>query len=543
MKAKAFSYVRFSTPTQAKGHSKERQYESTKAYCAEHNLDLATDSEYTFFDSGLSGYKGDHVGENGELARFLKMVEANKIPKGSYLIVENLDRLGRETVFEALHRFSALLKAGIKVVTLSDRRTYDSSSPPMEVMYSVMEMGRAHEESRMKALRLGAVWKKKKERAREEGVPIGRAAPLWLEYVPAEGNKKACYHIREDRADIVRRIFQWTIDGYGKAVIAKMLNAECIPAFKDGTWSTSSVGKILSNKATLGQYQPFTKAGKDDREPIGEPIEHYYPAVIDEATFYAAKAAIDGRRVSKATKQAEHFNVWQGIVRCAICDAPRHLVNKGKPPKGYRYLVCSNSRKGLCKSNAVRLEHAEAVFPHLLLKLNALPLVQDSATKITHDLGEVEGKLAELRKKYEQFSADYIAHPSRALASIIEEADRTIAELEQKREGLLSALSSCSIMNWSEFVKTVPLESTSDRSKANTFLKRLNIQVRVGKGYFVTQGDIPLFVLAYLDGKVGMLQLDETEPYTGGADTVAQQLLNLMARNAPFVTMSSRITG
>jgi DNA invertase Pin-like site-specific DNA recombinase len=473
--AKGYSYIRFSTPEQAKGHSKSRQTESCERFCADHEIDLARDEEYTFFDSGKSAFSGDHVSDNGQLARFLKMVESGAIERGSYLIVESLDRLSREHVMEALPRFMALLRAGINIVTLADSKVYDSKTNIMEIMYSVMIMGRAHDESSTKAMRLGAAWKAKQEKARIEKAPIGNACPQWLRY----SKDGQCYEIREDRASSVQRVFDLAIAGYGKAVIAKMLNAEGIAAFKGGTWGASSVDKLLNNRAVLGEYLPHSKAGKSKREPIGAPIEGYFPAIIDSATFYAARAAIEGRRVSKATKQSKRCNVWQGIARCWHCDSPMHLINKGSTPKGNTYLACAKSRKGLCNAKMVRLDRSELVVREVLAKVDSLALVQDASTKIMKDLAEVDGRLSEQRKKLKELQELLENARSISLAASIARCEGEIQSLELRRTELLTALAADRIVDKDDFLSRLDLDSYEGRSKANTLLKRLKIQVHI----------------------------------------------------------------
>lgn len=63
----------------------------------------------------------------GRLAAFLKLVKTGKVVKGSYLIVESLDRLSRNDLPKALRLFLDILEAGIVVVTLSDNHVYDFS--------------------------------------------------------------------------------------------------------------------------------------------------------------------------------------------------------------------------------------------------------------------------------------------------------------------------------------------------------------------------------------------------------------------------------
>src|SRR5262245_54942053 len=88
-KCRAFSYARFSDPSQAGGFSLARQLEAAKAYCDRRGWVL---DERTFFDRGLSGFRGSNA-KAGNLAEFIELVNAGRIPKESVLIVENTDRL------------------------------------------------------------------------------------------------------------------------------------------------------------------------------------------------------------------------------------------------------------------------------------------------------------------------------------------------------------------------------------------------------------------------------------------------------------------
>src|SRR5262245_18865295 len=92
----AYSYIRFSHPDQAKGDSVRRQTEAAAAWCKSNNIRL--DTSITLRDLGKSAFTGQHRKnpDRHALAAFLKLVESGKVPKGSYLIIENLDRLSRE---------------------------------------------------------------------------------------------------------------------------------------------------------------------------------------------------------------------------------------------------------------------------------------------------------------------------------------------------------------------------------------------------------------------------------------------------------------
>src|SRR3990167_6261921 len=101
-KPKAYSYMRFSTSDQAEGDSFRRQVNEAEKYAA--GIGLTLDESQKFNDLGMSGYKGINRIE-GALKDFIDLVDKGEIPKGSFLIVEHLDRLSREKVSDALTLF------------------------------------------------------------------------------------------------------------------------------------------------------------------------------------------------------------------------------------------------------------------------------------------------------------------------------------------------------------------------------------------------------------------------------------------------------
>ncbi len=174
---KAYSYVRFSTPDQAKGDSARRQVAAAKAFAEANGLIL--DDAMT--DAGLSAYHGQHR-EKGALGTFLSAVEAGEIAKGSLLIVESLDRLSRADVMSAFDQLNTLIRAGVEVVTLSDGQRYSRQSVTADwtrLLISLTIMSRAHEESARKSERCAAAWSEKKRRAAETGEAFGTRCVAW----------------------------------------------------------------------------------------------------------------------------------------------------------------------------------------------------------------------------------------------------------------------------------------------------------------------------------------------------------------------------
>jgi DNA invertase Pin-like site-specific DNA recombinase len=174
----AHSYIRFSDPKQRKGDSDRRQLEATFAWCQAHQAVL--DKSLTMRDSGLSAFKGDNV-SRGALGAFLDVIRRKQIAPGSVLIIEGLDRLSREEVTKALPIFMEIIAAWIMVVTLLDGREYTAESinrNPFELMFSIMEMGSAHNESVTKSIRVREAWQQKRLHAAEK--PLTARCPFWL---------------------------------------------------------------------------------------------------------------------------------------------------------------------------------------------------------------------------------------------------------------------------------------------------------------------------------------------------------------------------
>jgi DNA invertase Pin-like site-specific DNA recombinase len=380
---KAYSYIRFSTPEQAQGDSLRRQTEKAEAWAKERGLTL----DNSLRDLGVSAYHGANT-SIGALKTFLEMVEDGRIARGSYLIVESLDRISREAVMDAATRLFALIRAGIIVVTLSDGQEYSDERLRTDfapLIFSLVVMARAHEESRIKSQRVGEAWKQKKEKARKEGKPLTPRCPEWLEV------RDGAFVERPERVSLIRRVFRETIDGFGRRDIVRRLNAEGIPTFRGGNgWGTSSIAKIIESRAVLGEYQPHTGTHSNrNRKPDGDPIPNYYPPIIEDGIFWQAQAAVQGRRQAAGRKGMSGSHLFQGLAKCAHCNAPMHIINKGKPPKGSVYLACSaNLRNAGCDNT--RRWRVDTLEPRLI---NSIDMLDPTA------FSEVNDEAAQLRAK------------------------------------------------------------------------------------------------------------------------------------------------
>ena len=125
-KPKAYSYVRFSTPEQELGDSARRQTDLAKLYADKNGLELDTTLQ---LDDRAPAYQGRNA-TVGALGAFRKAVIEGGVPQGSYLIVESLDRISRQTVRKAVRTLEDIVEAGVCVVDLSDGgKIYNTPRP------------------------------------------------------------------------------------------------------------------------------------------------------------------------------------------------------------------------------------------------------------------------------------------------------------------------------------------------------------------------------------------------------------------------------
>ena len=119
----AFSYIRFSHPSQADGDSLRRQTEAATVWSRRNHATL--DMTTTLLDLGKSAFvkarrdpfeedpmaafidQDDLVNpDRRALAGFQALIKRRRVPRGAFLIIENLDRLSRDDVVPATHLLS-----------------------------------------------------------------------------------------------------------------------------------------------------------------------------------------------------------------------------------------------------------------------------------------------------------------------------------------------------------------------------------------------------------------------------------------------------
>ena len=374
-KSLAYSYVRMSTDIQLKGDSLRRQTERSRQYAIAHDLELVED--FRLEDIGISAFKGDNV-SSGALGKFLEAVKSGSIPKGSYLLVESFDRLSRQKLNASVSLFFDIISNGINLVTLSDNQLYKAGEAEFtQLIMSIVVMARANEESEIKSQRLSASWDAKRRAVNEK--KLTGLCPAWLEL--SEDRRK--FRVIEDRAQVVKRMFEDSADGQGSFVITRRLNDRSVPVFgRSSGWVQSYVTKILQTRAVLGEFQPHTMQGKK-RVPLGDSIPNYYPQIIDEDLFLRVQFSREKRRIEGGGRKGEALrNLFTHLATCGYCSAPMHFLNKGAGPGGGTYLKCSRHLRGLeCVATAWRYQDFEKSFFLFVKEIDLTAILTASSVK------------------------------------------------------------------------------------------------------------------------------------------------------------------
>jgi len=454
---KAYSYIRFSTPDQIKGDSLRRQKEASERYAKEHGLIL--DDSLKYQDLGLSGRKGINR-IKGALGTFLTNVESGKIEKGSYLLVENLDRLSREQVDDAYDQFRSIIKAGITIVTLQDGMKYSTESIRAnftQLIISITYMARAFDESERKSQRISEAWEQKRQNANKGGLKMSAKAPLWLRL---SEDRKVFIPIPE-ACKTVELIYRLKLAGKGLESIEKELNQRTDvwkPPYnkkrKTSGWRKSYIAKILKSRAVIGEFTPRKKG------VLELPISNYYPPAIDTELFYNVQAEFKGKFLGGQTGKAT--NLFTHVVHCGICKAPMHFIDKGSSPKGGQYLHCDNSRRKLqCTAKSVRYDEFEKLFFANFEELNISELLPDKDKQIIQ-INDLKRKQVSNNEKLKELS-DQLENLTNAISETKDERVRTtlnnrLIKLFDEKE---------SITNWDNAI-TMQLQGLLEESKRMT---------------------------------------------------------------------------
>ena len=337
-----YSYLRFSDPKQSTGGSTDRQLAYAAKWAAEQDLEL--DTRLSLRDEGLSAYHQQHI-KSGALGVFLRAIEDGRVPSGSVLIVEGLDRLSRAEPIQAQAQLAQIVNAGITVVTASDGKTYSRQrlkENPMDLVYSLLVMIRAHEESHTKSKRVKA--------------SVRRLCEKWV-----DGSYRGRIEQGHDQAWIKRSEEDWEVDkeraaaalraidlykqGQGGKRIVETLDAEGLRLHTTSASNVTTQIYRLIKQPQLAGHKPVSVDGDEFL------LRDYYPALLTKADWEDLQRVVNDSGRRRVKGELPHIITGLSITFCGYCGRPMAGQNLATKPRlsdgrirdGYRRLLCASA--------------------------------------------------------------------------------------------------------------------------------------------------------------------------------------------------------
>ena len=303
-----------------------------------------------FTDDGISGTRFDRPG-------FLAMMEEVEAGRVEAIVIKDMSRLGRDYL-KVGQVMEILRQRGVRLIAINDGVDSLKGDDDFTPFRNIMNEFYARDTSR----KIRSVFKSKGMSGKHlTGTVI--YGYLWDE-------NREHWLVDEEAAEVVRRIFSLTLEGYGPYQIACKLSADRIEIpvvhlarFNEGVnrskpvkdpygWGSSTIVNILKKREYLGHTINFKtrKHFKDKKshyvsEDEWTIFENTHEAIIDQQTFdLVQKIRSNVRRYPNGWGEAAPLT---GLLYCADCGGKMyvHRTNNGKRISQY---TCSNYTKVPC---------------------------------------------------------------------------------------------------------------------------------------------------------------------------------------------------
>ncbi len=430
--ARVYSYLRFSDPRQATGSSADRQLLYAQKWAAERGLVL--DESLSLRDEGLSAYHQQHV-KQGALGAFLKAVDEGRIPSGSVLIVEGLDRLSRAEPIQAQAQLAQIINAGITVVTASDGREYNRAglkAQPMDLVYSLLVMIRAHEESDTKSKRVKASIRRLCEgwqAGTYRGLIRNGRDPQWLRW---DGQ---AWQLIPERVEAVRYALELYKKGEGATrAVRKMVER----GYELSEWGLA--GQQIYRLIKLPALRGAKRISVDGEDYL---LEGYYPALLTDDEYHELQAATSQRHGRRGASDIVGIITGIGITWCGYCGTAvvaQNLLGRaredGTLADGHRRLHCTSySNSTGCKAascSVVPVEKALLAYCSDQMNLTRLMEPTDDGQQIRQRLQDCVRKQGEVERQLARVTEALLADDQGAAPlAFVRKARELEAELQQ----------------------------------------------------------------------------------------------------------------
>ena len=333
---------------------------------------VAKEKGYTnlvhFLDDGISGVTMDRPG-------FVEMIRQLEQGRAAAVFVKDLSRLGRNYIEVGRLTEEFFPEHDIRLVAVSDNIDTAEGENELAPIRNLFNEWYARDISKKRRIS-----NKIKGNA---GEPMGQPP---YGYIKDPNNPKR-WIVDDEAAQVVRRIYSMTLEGYGTEQIATQLERDEIltpraywlkkgikrpgkgkqqPATK---WNSSTVTKILSLQEYCGDilnFKTYSKSYKNKKRLENDRenwvvFKDVHEPIIERSVFEQVQQK-RGKIRKRRTNEGEH-NMFSGLLVCADCGCNLHFhFNQGNPE--IKYFNCSNYKgnRGSCTStHYVRVDFLEQV--------------------------------------------------------------------------------------------------------------------------------------------------------------------------------------
>ena len=333
---------------------------------------VAKEKGYTnlvhFLDDGISGVTMDRPGFND-------MMEQLAAGKAAAVFVKDLSRLGRNYIEVGRLTEEFFPEHDIRLVAVSDNIDTAEGENELAPIRNLFNEWYARDISKKRRIS-----NKIKGNA---GEPMG-PPPYGYKKDPDDPKR---WVVDEEAAQVVRRIFHMTVDGYGTEQIATILSEEKVltpiaywrekGVNRPGKsklrgpymWNSSTITHILSLQEYCGDilnFKTYSKSYKNKKRLANDRenwviFQDVHEPIIERAVFEQVQQK-RGKIRKRRTHEGER-NMFSGLLVCADCGHNLHFhFNQGNPD--IKYFNCSNYKgnRGSCTStHYVRVDFLEQV--------------------------------------------------------------------------------------------------------------------------------------------------------------------------------------
>ena len=376
---------------------------------------VAKEKGYTnlvhFLDDGISGVTMDRPS-------FVEMIRQLEQGKAAAVFVKDLSRLGRNYIEVGRLTEEFFPDHDIRLVAVSDNIDTAEGENELAPIRNLFNEWYARDISKKRRIS-----NKIKGNA---GEPMGQPPYGYIK----DPNDPKHWIVDDEAAQVVRRVYSMTLEGFGTEQIAAQLEKDDVltpraywltkgikrpgkgkqqPPTK---WNSSTITKILSLQEYCGDilnFKTYSKSYKNKKRIDNDRenwvvFQNVHVAIIERAVYEQVQQK-RGKIRKRRTNNGEH-NMFSGLLVCADCGSNLHFhFNQGNPE--IKYFNCSNYKgnRGTCTStHYVRVDFLEEVV-----------------------LGEIR-RLTKFASLYEdEFVKAVIGHSQQA-----EQTDRKLKEKELK---------------------------------------------------------------------------------------------------------------